>query len=206
MGVDVRGRSSNLKVNYRTSHQIRQAADLLLATEVTDRDGSIEDRKGTVSVFNGPAPEIVRLNDEFDEERFVGEWLNARRAEGMRPEEMAIFVRSPAQLDRGEKAAEAANVGFIRLSEEMSLTPDLLPVCTMHLAKGLEFRAVAVMACDEDVLPDAERIRLAGDTSEIEDVYNSERQILYVACTRARDRLLISSATTSSEFLRDMRT
>jgi len=49
-------------------------------------------------------------------------------------------------------------------------------------------------------------IRLAGDTSEIEDVYNSERQILYVACTRARDRLLISSATTTSEFLRDMRT
>jgi hypothetical protein len=178
MGVDVRGRSSNLKVNYRTSHQIRQAADLLLATEVTDGDGSIEDRKGTVSVFNGPAPEIVRLNDESAEERFVGDWLNARRAEGMQPEEMAIFVRSPAQLDRGEKAARAANLRFVRLSEEMSLTPDLMPVCTMHLAKGLEFRAVAVMACDEDVLPDAERIRLAGDTSEIEDVYNSERQIL----------------------------
>jgi superfamily I DNA/RNA helicase len=93
-----------------------------------------------VSVFNGPAPEIVRLNDESAEERFVGDWLNARRAEGMQPEEMAIFVRSPAQLDRGEKAARAANLRFVRLSEEMSLTPDLMPVCTMHLAKGLEFR------------------------------------------------------------------
>ncbi len=114
----------------------------------------------------------------------------------MRPEEMAIFVRSPAQLDGGEKAARAANLRFVRLSEEMSLTPDLIPLCTMHLAKGLEFRAVAVMACDDEVMPDAECIWLVGDTSEMEDVCDSERQILYVVCTRARDPLLISSATT----------
>jgi superfamily I DNA/RNA helicase len=75
----------------------------------------------------------------------------------------------------------------------------------MHLATGLEFRAVAVMACEEDVLPDPHRIGTAGDTSELEEVYNSERQMLYVACTRARDRLLISSARTPSEFLEDMR-
>jgi superfamily I DNA/RNA helicase len=75
----------------------------------------------------------------------------------------------------------------------------------MHLAKGLEFRAVAVMACDESVLPDAHRIEAASDPSELEDIYNSERQLLYVACTRARDRLLVSSAGEASEFLDDFR-
>jgi hypothetical protein len=205
LGVDVRGRSTNLKVNYRTSHQIRQSADRLLATEVTDGDGVVEDRRGTVSVFNGPAPEIVHLQDESEEERFVAEWLNARRQEGVRPEEMAIFVRSAVQLSRGEAAAKAANLNFNRLAEEMCASPGVLPVCTMHLAKGLEFRVVAVMACEEDVLPDSERIEAAGDTSELEDIYNSERQVLYVACTRARDRLLISSAGNPSEFLEDMR-
>jgi superfamily I DNA/RNA helicase len=205
LGVDVRGRSTSLKVNYRTSHQIRQSADRLLATEVTDGDGVVEDRRGTVSVFNGPAPEIVHLQDESAEESFVAEWLNARRQEGVRPEEMAIFVRSAVQLDRGEAAAKAANLHFNRLAEEMSASPGVIPVCTMHLAKGLEFRVVAVMAYEEDVLPDSERIEAAGDTSELEDVYNSERQVLYVACTRARDRLLISSAGTPSEFLEDMR-
>ncbi len=205
VGVDVRGRSSNLKVNYRTSHQIRQAADRLLASEVTDGDGSVEERKGTVSVFNGPAPEIVRLDDEAGEERFVAEWLNARRAEGHRLEEMAIFVRSGGQLSRGEAAAEAAGVPCHRLAEQMSVSPGILPVCTMHLAKGLEFRDVIIMACEEDVLPDPDRIGSAGDASELEDVYNSERQILYVACTRARDRLLITSTHAPSEFVEDIR-
>ena len=60
------------------------------------------------------------------------------------------------------------------------------------------------MACEEDILPDPDRVGAAGDPSELEEVYNSERQILYVACTRARDRLLISSAQTPSEFLQDM--
>jgi superfamily I DNA/RNA helicase len=69
-----------------------------------------------------------------------------------------------------------------------------------HLAKGLEFRAAAVMACDEDILPLQERIETATDPSELEDIYNTERQLLYVACTRARDYLLVSSAGTQSEF------
>ena len=206
VGVDVRGRSTNLKVNYRTSHQIRQSADRLLAKETTDGDGTVEDRRGTVSVFNGPAPEIMRFPDQESETRFVADWLKSRREEGLRPEEMAIFVRAAAQLDRGETAARASNMLFSRLAEEMIVTPGVLPVCTMHLTKGLEFRAVALMACEEDVLPDPERLGLAGDTSELEEVYNSERQILYVACTRARDRLIMSSATTPSEFLEDMRT
>jgi superfamily I DNA/RNA helicase len=57
----------------------------------------------------------------------------------------------------------------------------------MHLAKGLEFRAVAVMACDDEVIPSQERIETVTDESDLEEVYNTERHLLYVACTRARD-------------------
>ncbi|MDP2794302.1 MAG: 3'-5' exonuclease [Sulfurisoma sp.] len=77
---------------------------------------------------------------------------------------------------------------------------------TMHLAKGLEFRAVAVMACDDEVIPLQARIEAVADDSDLEEVYNSERHLLYVACTRARDRLLVSSAKPASEFLDDFRT
>ena len=59
----------------------------------------------------------------------------------------------------------------------------------MHLAKGLEFCAVAVMASDEDVLPLAERIENVADNADSEEIYTTERHLLYVACTRARDRL-----------------
>lgn len=75
----------------------------------------------------------------------------------------------------------------------------------MHLAKGLEFRAVAVMACDQEALPDPERLAMAADLTELQEVYTSERQLLYVACTRARDALLMSCTGPPSEFLEDMK-
>jgi superfamily I DNA/RNA helicase len=204
VGVDVRGRSSGLKVNYRTSHQIRMQADRLLNPEMSDVDGNVEDRRGTVSVFNGPAPQIVESANEAEEQSVVAGWLKKRVEEGLRPDEMVIFVRSTAQLPRAELAAGLAKLPFKALGIHMETTMGTLAVCTMHLAKGLEFRAAAVMACDEDVLPLQERMETATDQSEVEDIYNTERQLLYVACTRARDCLLLTSAATPSEFLRDL--
>jgi len=74
----------------------------------------------------------------------------------------------------------------------------------MHLAKGLEFRAVVVMACDDEVLPSQARIEKVIDEGELEEVYNTERHLLYVACTRARDRLMVSGVEPASEFLADL--
>lgn len=75
---------------------------------------------------------------------------------------------------------------------------------TMHHAKGLEFRAVAVMACDDEILPLGERIAAVGDDADLEEVYNTERHLLYVACTRARDYLMVSGVDPASEFLDDL--
>ena len=77
-------------------------------------------------------------------------------------------------------------------------------VATMHVAKGLEFRAVAVMACDDEVLPLQSRIENVADEADLEDTYSTERQLLYVACTRARDRLLVTGVEPASEFLDDL--
>ena len=74
----------------------------------------------------------------------------------------------------------------------------------MHLAKGLEFRAVAVMACDDEIIPLQERIEWVTDDSDLEEVYQTERHLLYVACTRARDQLLVSAVRPGSEFLEDL--
>jgi superfamily I DNA/RNA helicase len=64
----------------------------------------------------------------------------------------------------------------------------------MHLAKGLEFKAVAVIACDEDQLPLRSRVAVVAEEIELDDVYATERHLFYVACTRARDRLLVTEA------------
>ncbi len=74
----------------------------------------------------------------------------------------------------------------------------------MHLAKGLEFRAVAVMACDDEVIPSQERIETVGDDADLQEVYDTERHLLYVACTRAEIILLVTSVEPASEFLDDL--
>jgi superfamily I DNA/RNA helicase len=75
----------------------------------------------------------------------------------------------------------------------------------MYLAKGLEFRAVVVMACDDEILPLQERIEEIGDSGDLQEVYDTERHLLYVACTRARDFLLVSGVVPASEFIEDFR-
>jgi superfamily I DNA/RNA helicase len=74
----------------------------------------------------------------------------------------------------------------------------------MHLAKGLVFRTVVVMACDDEAIPSQARIETVADDADLEEVYNTERHLLYVACTRARDHLMVSGSSPSSEFLDDL--
>lgn len=205
LGVDVRGRSTTLKVNYRTSHQIRMQADRLLGPELTDVDGNSEGRKGTISLFNGPPPTIQTLDSIEQESRTVSDWLKAIVSEGTLPHEIAIFVRSSAELKRATTAAEGANIPFKVLDENVETLYGKMSVSTMHLAKGLEFRVVVVMACDDEIIPLQGRIETVADDSDLEEVYNTERNLLYVACTRARDQLLLTSVTPASEFLDDLR-
>lgn len=79
-----------------------------------------------------------------------------------------------------------------------------ITIANRHLAQGLEFRAVAVMACDEGILPLDERVVDAADEAELDGVYETERRLRYVACTRARDRLLVSVVTPGPEYLHDL--
>ena len=79
-----------------------------------------------------------------------------------------------------------------------------MTINVMHLAKGLEFRAVVVMACDEGILPLDDRIEDAADEAEMDDIYETERRLLYVACTRARERLMVCGVAPASEYLADL--
>ncbi len=204
LGVDIRGRSRTLRVNYRTSHQIRMQADRLLDAAISDIDGNSEDRSDTVSLFNGPPPAIRRLKKEQEEIETVAAWLARQAQAGVLPHEIGLFVRSFAQIDRARRAAEKAGLKFIVLDSGSESRDGHVSISTMHLAKGLEFRAVAVMACDDEILPLQERIESVGDESDLQEVYDTERHLLYVACTRARDALLITSVEPASEFLDDL--
>ena len=204
LGVDVRGRSSTLKVNYRTSHQIRMAADRLLPESVRDVDGLGDERTGTVSVFNGPPPRVLITKDEAEESEGVAAFIRGALEAGIEAKDVGVFVRSREELPRARKSAERAGVGVTELSGRIEGEADRVAIGTMHFAKGLEFKVVAVMACDESVIPSAARLADVSDEMELDEVYATERQLLYVAATRARDRLLVSATLPESEFLTDL--
>ena len=204
LGVEIQGRSHTLNINYRTTHQIRRQADQLLPPTLRDVDGNVEERRGTISVFNGPMPTIDFFADVVEEQAAVGQWIAKRLQEGIRPEEIGVFVRSIAQLPRAVAAVKLSGAIPTELDNQIAAERGRVAVSTMHLAKGLEFRTVAVMACDDEVVPLQERIDRVSDESDLEEVYNTERHLLYVACTRARDHLLVTGVDPASEFLDDL--
>jgi superfamily I DNA/RNA helicase len=129
---------------------------------------------------------------EHAEADTVAKFVDASIEAGATPDEIGIFVRTPQLVQRAKKAVERAS---------MKEAPT---ISVMHLAKGLEFKSVVVMACDEGVLPLDDRVADAADEAELDDIYETERRLLYVACTRARDSLLVTGTRPGSEFLADL--
>jgi superfamily I DNA/RNA helicase len=151
-----------------------------------------------------PPPSVCIFSDADAEAKAVGDWIAERIRKGLRPEEIGVFVRSEAQIDRARSAANHAKTPAAVLSADAEGAVGHVALCTMHAVKGLEFPAVAVMACDDEVLPQQERIEAVADDADLEEVYNTERHLLYVACTRARDHLLVTGVAPGSEFLGDL--
>lgn len=117
-----------------------------------------------------------------------------------------MFVHAAGLLDRARAAVinKKTGLAFKGLDEHVETTSGHVSISTMHLAKGLEFCAVAVIACDDEVIPLQDRIENIGDDADLQEVYDTERHLLYVACTRARDHLLVTGVEPASEFLDDL--
>lgn len=204
LGVDVRGRSSSLRINYRTSIQIREAANLLLSQNVRDVDGIVDHRTGAQSLSEGPTPIIVECANQAEEVEKVAALLSIAVNDWLIASEIGVFVRSNNHLSRCRAAVAAARLECRQLTERVEEFGDCVSIGTMHLSKGLEFKAVAIMACDDEALPLQSRVDEATDEDELKDVFETERHLFYVACTRARDRLHISEVRSVSDFLADI--
>lgn len=188
-GIELRGRSRSLKVNYRTSHQIRCQSDRLLPETLVEADGNEESRTGVTSVFDGPVPTFRSFATSEAELEALVQWVSDRlTSDGVPPSEVAVLLRSEVDAERYSKALSAENV----------------QIMLMHDAKGAEYRAVAIGALNDGTLPDEMRLLAAKDEAQLDEVMNTERHLLYVAATRARDHLWMSGIEPVSEFLVDL--
>ncbi len=133
--MEIRGRSRTLKINYRTSHQIRKRFYLLLGTEIADVDGDTEKRLGTISVFSEPEPLIAIAESAEEESRAVADWLTDLIGKDLKPHEISVFVRSANQIERATTAVETSGLQFTVLGDHVHTTEGHVSVGAMHLAR-----------------------------------------------------------------------
>lgn len=200
LGIDVRGRSHVLKLNYRTSEQIRRAADRILAADTDDMDEGKESR-ATRSVFAGPEPTLHACASADDEATWIAERSAELVANGVKPAEIAVFVRTNKQLDRITNALKAAGLAAFVLTNDSTERPEAIHLGSMHRAKGLEFRAVFAAGCTDHYLPMRSVLRRVTDPADRDEAQERERNLLYVSMTRARELLHVTWYGTPSPFL-----
>jgi superfamily I DNA/RNA helicase len=193
LGIEVRGRSHVLKINYRTTDQIRRAADGALGETHDDLDGAQERRTATRSLLRGPKPKRVGHSDGAAEDAAALRTIQAWIVDGIPAEGIAVFSRAPTKrLEALEQALHGAGLATHRLADDGKEQPVGVGLGTLHRAKGLEFRAVLILDASDGVLPSPSAFRGADDPQDKEDALTRERHLLHVGMSRARDELAIS--------------
>lgn len=194
-GVDVRGRSRRLKLNYRTTEMIRRyAVAILEGVEVDDLDESTETLSGYRSLVKGAEPVRKGYKTKSEEVKALAKWLSTSNAPASDTSSVAVLVRTNAQLSEVEVALKAAKLQTFVLKNNMYDDPAKggIRIATMHRAKGLEFDRVALALLAEDMLPPKHALMRAVDDAGKREIIEREMSLIHVASTRARSELRIS--------------
>ncbi|TKK85802.1 DNA helicase [Herbidospora galbida] len=204
VGIRLGGRSTTLRINYRTTGEILTWSCAMLADEkIDDLDGRRTDLAGCRSEMRGSEPEMFGAATRHAELARLVETVNGWIDAGVRPEEIGVAARSETL---GQSAAEAlalAGIGALFLSRDRDGTTDHVSVTTMHRMKGLEFRCVAVIGVSAGQIPADNAVTpLTEDATTHRNDLQRERCLLFVAGTRARERLHISWHGEPSPFLK----
>lgn len=192
-GINVRGnRSRKLKVNYRTTEEIKKVAvSVVSGQKYDDMDGGEENNNGYISLMHGARPVYKFVDDAQKEVDAVMDFIQDCLDSGMKSNEICVAARSANMTKPIKDALHHKGISYA----EKNINSDGVAICTMHSIKGLEFRAVAVMGVNERNMPSEESADpkfQSMDSVEKKEYLMNVRSLLYVAITRARDVVLIT--------------
>lgn len=205
LGVNVQGRSHILRINYRTTEEIRRFADRLLGESGDDLDGGSEKRKGTKSLLKGPQPTLHPAKTPAQQWKYVSGEIKRMNKEGLSLNEIAVFSRTNAELEPLQAALTRHRVKSQPLKQS-GAKGEGVRLGTLHRAKGLEFKAVFVVNVSDEQIPLRSRVQSIQDPQLRQDLLERERQLLYVGLTRARDEAILTWTGYPSQFLEDILT
>ncbi|MEU8215598.1 DEAD/DEAH box helicase [Micromonospora taraxaci] len=204
LGISVTGRSSRLRVNYRSTEEILAwSTGVLVGARIENLGGDGDDSlAGYRSLLHGKRPHAAGYPTSQAEiaalvER-VGEWLE----QGVAASEIAVCARFNTILGDVQEELAAVGIPAVRVRDQPGADVDGVRLATMHAMKGLEFRCVAVVGVTARSVPFAKEVTPAEvDPIQHESDLLRERCLLFVASTRAREALHVSWSGTPSMFL-----
>jgi superfamily I DNA/RNA helicase len=203
-GIDIRGRGKKLKVNYRTTDEIRRfAVKLLQGRPIDDLDGGQDDQKGYMSLTHGESPAVRTLSSAADEIGYVKQYIIGLQSEGAALESICLVARTKRLLELYAGNLRAAGFEVYEIKRDSAEQRDRagLRLATMHRVKGLEFDHVIIVAANKGIMPLDAALASADDQVTERHLETGERALLYVALTRAKKSALITASGEVSPYL-----
>lgn len=202
-GINVKGRSGKLRMNYRTTEEIRhRAMNVLSGLSFDDLDDGIDDGKGYISLSHGAEPTVTTFSTQDQEAANLIKAIQEQIEAGTDPREICVVARTNSLVDEYKKYLVEAGISCFEVKRKQADDRSRMGVrlATMHRVKGLEFTIVFIVAANKNYVPLKSAVS-KGDATERETAMTSERCLLYVAMTRAKKMVMISSYGSLSEFL-----
>ena len=203
-GIDVRGRSRKLRLNYRTTEETRcWAARLLAGRAIDDLDGGSDDDKGITSLTRGPEPLLRNFESREEQSAFIVAYLKQVKTEDASLRGVCVVARTRCERDAIAETLKEHDLTHVALEAGSvdAAETDGVRLATMHRVKGLEFDRVVMASINSDMVPLPIAIDARGDAVERESAETEERALVYVAATRSKKELLVLSYDTPSRLL-----
>ncbi|MCP9824485.1 3'-5' exonuclease [Synechococcus sp. EJ6-Ellesmere] len=203
-GIDVRGRSRKLRINYRTTEETRAWATAVLeGVDFDDLDGGNDPSSDYRSLLHGEKPVLRGFEDPADEQRFLQDSLTQLRGIDGNLASTCVTLRTKSARDRIAQTLEKAGfpVRLIETNEADDPSDPVLRVATMHRVKGLEFDQVFIPELTSDQMPYRVEVSRRPDQVSREQFEQQERSLLHVAATRAKKRVVVTYSGKPSSFL-----
>ena len=203
-GINIRGRGRRLKVNYRTTEENRcWAVNLLEGVSFDDLDGGLDDQKGYKSLIHGIVPRVEHTASFQSEIDFIIQYLDQIEQEGGSISEICLVARTHDLLKQYEGAlkVKGKETYFVRRSEAEDRRKGGIRLATMHRVKGLEFDRVIIAGVNDRIVPLEGEWTKTNDSVIQRESETHERALLYVAATRAKKEVIVTSFGEPSNFL-----
>ena len=203
-GINVRGRSRKLRINYRTTEETRAWATAVLAgVPFDDLDGGTDASSDYRSLMHGEPPLIRGFRDPAEEQRFLVELIQSLKGSGQSLASTCVAARNNDTVRTLAERFEAAGIATRVITAEQADDPSetALRLATMHRVKGLEFDHMVIPGLNAGVLPDRGVLGRCADQVSKDAFEQQERSLLHVAATRARKRLVVTYCGEPSSLL-----